>query len=125
MCKVGSTGLRTLAILRLSVNGDFPVYDRVFASGHFLYSVSLALDCPSRIASNGSDAPQSFHCTRQRAPHNVVNPKVAGKSQCAVFKDENGWTSSRETRCVKLISYPGSDLACRREGHDVNVHQLQ
>jgi hypothetical protein len=37
----GSTGLRTLAILRLSVNGDFPVYATVFAISHFV-AVSIA-----------------------------------------------------------------------------------
>lgn len=70
------------------MNGDFPVYVRMFVSGHFLDSVSPALDCPSRIATvpthrNDFTAPDSV-------PHNVVNPKVASKSQCAVFKDENG-----------------------------------
>jgi hypothetical protein len=36
----GSTGLRTVAILRLSVNGDFPVYGTAFATGHFAAYVS-------------------------------------------------------------------------------------
>ena len=36
----GSTGLRTVAILRLSVNGDFPVYVTVFATGRFAAYVS-------------------------------------------------------------------------------------
>jgi hypothetical protein len=34
-CGFGSTGLRTVAILRPPVNGDFPVYVTVFATGHF------------------------------------------------------------------------------------------
>src|ERR1700726_879730 len=40
-------------------------------------------------------------------------------------RQERDGRQAAKPAAKKLISYPGSALACRREGHDVNVHQRQ